>query len=554
MKLISSRAGTLLLAALVSVTPAFAADSATEEQSLSELRNTVVNLLQALVDKGLLTREQAQQMVKQAQDKAAAEAAAKVAKNAAQAKEDENAVRVPYVPQIVKDEISKEVAQTVKPGVVADVVDQAKKEGWGVPAALPEWLSRVKIFGDVTVRGQGDFYAKDNSFQQLLDYNAVNAAGGKTKIPATAAYLDTTSDRYRLRLRARFGVEGDLTENVRAFIRLASGSLTQVAGSESQTLGQYGNRYTVGFDQAYIVWDSAPPTKLSMNTLEGGRTPNPWFAPTELVYARDLTFEGVADTFRVGWGAGGPDRSHVYLTAGAFPMLEVPLQSQQDKWMLGAQIGTNLRFADGADHLRVAAAYYDFLKVTGQPNPIPDAGLTNFTAPAFVQFGNTMFDIANSTVDPAANLFALAAHFRIADLAANYEHNFGRYSFALTGEAVRNLGYNLQQIEAETPQIFPHSENHGYVGEVSVGNPVVDRFGLWRLAVGYRYVQPDAVLDAWTDADAHGGGTNSEGYYFWTTFGLAKNTWLRVRYYSANEIVGPRYGLDTLQIDVNARF
>jgi hypothetical protein len=552
MKPFPSRAGALLLTALASITPAFAADSPDQEQSLTELRNTVVNLLQALVDKGLLTREQAQQMVKQAQDKAAAEAAAKAAKNAAQAKEDENAVRVPYVPQIVKDEISKEVAETVKPGVVADVVDQAKKEGWGVPAALPEWLSRVKVFGDVTVRGQGDFFPTDNSTQQLLDYNVVNVAGGKTK--TANPYLDTNDDRYRLRVRARLGVEGDLTDNVRAFIRLASGSLTQVAGSESQTLGQYGNRYNVGIDQAYIVWDSAPPNKLSWNTLEGGRIPNPWFSPTELVYARDLTFEGVADTVRFGWGPGDADRSRVYLTAGAFPMLEVPLASQEDKWMLGAQLGTDLRFADGRDHLRFAAAYYDFLKVTGRQNT-PDSTLLNYTAPAFVQFGNTMFDISNSTTDPTVNLFALAAHFRVADVAVNYEHNFGaRYSFALTGEGVRNIGYNLTQVEALSGQIFDHSENHGYVGEVSFGNPNVDRFGRWRLAVGYRYVQPDAVLDAWTDADAHGGGTNSAGYYVWSTFGVAKNTWLRLRYYSMNEIVGPRYGLDTLQLDVNARF
>jgi len=82
-----------------------------------------------------------------------------------------------------------------------------------------------------------------------------------------------------------------------------------------------------------------------------------------------------------------------------------------------------------------------------------------------------------------------------------------------------------------------------------------DRFGAWRVAVGYRYVKADAVLDAWTDADFHEGGTNTEGYYFWTTFGVAKNTWLRLRYMSANEIDGvARYGNDILQLDVNARF
>ena len=60
-------------------------------------------------------------------------------------------------------------------------------------------------------------------------------------------------------------------------------------------------------------------------------------------------------------------------------------------------------------------AYYDFLHVTGQKNP-PDSELLNYTAPTFVQKGNTMFDISNiADLDPTVNLFALAAHFRLVD-------------------------------------------------------------------------------------------------------------------------------------------
>jgi hypothetical protein len=541
------------LAALLLLAPAVHAEDAAEKQSVEELRNTVINLLQALVDKGLLTREQAQQLVKQATDKAAADAAALAAKNAAQAKEEENAVRVPYVPQIVKDEISKQVAEEVKPAVVADVVKEAKEEKWGVPGALPEWLSRVHVFGDVTFREQSDIFPRDNSQNQIFDYNAINTAGGILK--ATYPFLDTTDDRNRFRLRARLGAEGDISPYLTAFIRLASGSLTSVAGSESQTLGQYGNRYTVGIDQAYIRWNTNTLDKLSFSTANFGRIPNPWFSPTELVFARDLTFEGVSDTLRLGWGPGGFDRSHVYMTLGAFPMLEVPLANQENKWMVGGQIGTNLRFNDGSDHLRFGAAYYDFLHVTGQRN-LPDSTLLNYTAPAFVQSGNSMFDIVNST-DPTntSNLFALAAHFRLVDLAGNFEHNFSpSYSLAVTGEGVRNIGYNLADVEALTEEQMPSKENTGYVGEVSFGTPVVDRFAAWRVAVGYRYVKRDAVLDAWTDADFHEGGTNADGYYIWTSFGLARDTWLRVRYMSSNEIDGPRYGLDILQVDLNARF
>ena len=545
---VAATAAILLLAP-----PAHAAQTPAEQQSMAELRDTVINLLQALVDKGLLTREQAQQLVKQAQDRAATEAAAAAAKNAAQEKDEQNAVRVPYVPQIVKDEISKQVAAEVQPAVVASVVEQAKNEKWGVPAALPDWLSRVKVFGDLTIRYQGDMLPSDNDQNQLLNFDAINQAGGLAK--TTFPFMNTTQDRNRLRERARLGVEADLSPNLTAYIRLSTGSLTDNAASESQTLGTYAERYSVGFDQAYLVWNSNLAGQLSMDTAEGGRLANPWYSPTELIYARDLTFEGVADTFRLGWGAGNADRSHVYATVGAFPVLEVPLQNSQSKWLLGAQLGTNLRFNDGDEHLRFAGAYYDFEHVSGVRNT-PNSTLTNFTAPAYVQFGNTMFDITNDTIDPAGtvNLFALAAHFRLVDVATSFDAAIGSHTLTLTGEAVRNIGYDRLRIEDLTGQSIDKNNNTGYVGEISFGDALVDESLKWRAAFGYRYVMSDAVLDAWTDADFHEGGTNAKGYYIWTQLGLTHNTWARLRFMSANEVSGPRYGLDIIQFDVNARF
>jgi len=538
-----------VVALLLATSPLQAAEGESERQSLEELRNTVVNLLQALVDKGLLTRDQAAGLVKQAQDKAAADVAAEAARSAATEKAEANAVRVPYVPQIVKDEISKQVADQVQPAVVASVVKEAKEEKWGVPGALPEWLTRMRLFGDVTLRAQTDMYASDNGL--ILDFNSINQAGGIGKV--ADPFLDTTSDRERLRLRARLGVEADITPTITAYIRLSSGSLTD-PGSESQTLGSYGARDPVAFDQAYILWNSSPVGTLATWTAEGGRMPNPWFSPTELVYARDLGFDGVASTMRLGWGEGGSDQSHFFATAGAFPLLEVPLQESGNKWLLGAQLGSYLRWDDGNQRLRLGAAYYDFLHITGEKNA-PDSTLLNYTAPAFIRYGNTVYDISNSTTDPTVNLFALAAHFRIADLAATYQLGFHRYSLGLTGEAVRNIGFNVDQVEALTGQPLTGSHDKGYVGEISFGDPAVAAFNQWRAALGYRYVQTDAVLDAWTDADFHEGGTNTEGYYLWAQYGVAKNTWLRLRYMSGNEISGPpRYGLDLVQFDVNTRF
>jgi hypothetical protein len=534
----------VLTASLV-LAPVLQASAESERQSLEELRNTVINLLQGLVDQGVLTREKAQAIVKQAQEKAAADAAAS-------AKADEGAVRVPYVPQVVKDEISKQVAEQVKPEVVASVVQEAKTEKWGVPGALPEWLSRVKVYGDVTLRAQEDLYDKNNSNHQLFDYFSINQAGSFTKAGVNE-FINTTQDRDRLRLRARLGVDAQISPTLSAGIRLASGSLTD-PGSESQNLGTYAARYTVGIDRAFILWNSSAAPALPAMSAIGGRFANPWFSPTELVFARDLQFEGVSSTGRLGFGGGtGAERSHVFVTVGAFPLLEVPLANPENKWMVGGQLGTNLRWADGRQRLSFAAGYYDFLHVSGVRNTTPDSTVFNYTAPAFIRQGNTYFDIADSSTN-SVNLFALAAHFRVADIAATYDIGVGRYVLGITGEAVRNVGYNRSNVEALSGQIQSRDENRGYVGEISFGDRSVDQFGRWRARVGYRYVMSDAVIDAWTDADFHEGGTNTAGYYVWGEFGVAKDTWLRLRYMSGNEIDGPAYGLDVIQFDLNTRF
>jgi hypothetical protein len=67
-------------------------------------------------------------------------------------------------------------------------------------------------------------------------------------------------------------------------------------------------------------------------------------------------------------------------------------------------------------------------------------------------------------------------------------------------------------------------------------------------------LQRDAVIDGYTDSDFHFGGTNARGYYLTADYGLSHNLWMRLRYLSANEIDGPIYEVDTLQIDMNARF
>ena len=558
MRLASAAATACVVLGSLYAGPADAASDQQDKQSVEVLRDTVINLLQALVQQGVITRQQAEDMVKRAQDKANADLAAEQARQAQEKKEEQGAVKVPYVPQIIQQKIANQVAAQVKPAVTSDVLQEAKKEGWGVPGALPDWIRKVKVTGDITLRGQDDLYGKGNDAGcpagtpygncTILDFNAINAAGGIQQAGVNA-FLNINQDRERFRARARFGVDVDLSNSFDAEIRLATGSLT-VPSSETQTLGSEFGRYTAGFDRIWIRWQGKTSAGFPYLSAIGGKFADPFFAPTELVYAEILDFDGAALTGRLGFGDGSAEQSNVFLTLGGFPIQEIELVNRNDKWMVGGQLGTTLRFGDG-QHFTLAGAYYDFIHTRGIPNSF-DSTLNNYTIPPYVTHGNTMCDISNSS-DQTVALFGLCSQYRIADVSAGYVLPIGQFSFSLDAEGARNIGFNRSSIA----NIFGYdveSRRSGYVGDLAFGDPTVFQAWKWRAMVGYRYVQRDAVLDALTDPDFHEGGTDAQGYFLRTDLGLADNVWTRLRYLSGREIDGPRYRVDVIQLDLNARF
>jgi polyhydroxyalkanoate synthesis regulator phasin len=539
------------VAAALTLATTAPAHAASERQELEELRNTVVNLLQGLVERGVISQEQARQMVSRAQEKASAEAEATAAA-------DEGAVRVPYVPQIVKDEIAKQVAETVRPAVVDDVVGRAKSERWGVPAALPDWLSRVRVSGDVRLRLEQQLFANGNAEDFYLDFGQINARGGLARA-GTAALLNVTEDRFRMRARARLGFAADLGSGWKAGLRFVTGAL-QDAGSPNQTLGNEFSKFSFNLDQAYIRYDAGRSSESPSVSVVGGRFASPWFTPTQLVVDDDITFEGVAVTGRLPVGFLGGSGSNVYLTLGAMPVQEVALTAR-DKWLYGAQLGTELRF-DDRHVLRAGAAYYDFRNVAGRRNSF-ESTLLDYTAPPFLRIGNSLFDIRNSA-DLTSNLYALASAFEIANVAVSYEVPIGSYSLLLVADAAKNLGFDRNEIRARTG-LDIEERTDAYQFEVGFGHPRVAALGAWRATLGYRYVERDSVLDAITDSNPRAGGTDQKGFFFRGSFGLSARSSIALRYFSFDEIDGVlypfgvqgqrfRFGLDTVQVDFNAQF
>lgn len=526
-----------------SIQPVQAAEQA---NALEEVRNTVINLLEALVQKGVMTREQAATMVAAAQEKAVSDSAARNA----EAADEKDAVRVTYVPEIVQQQISERVRGEIRPEVVKDVMAQAREERWGIPGALPEWLTGVRISGDVRARAEGAVYAAGNATNAYLDFNAVNSAGG-VGAAGIDALLNTTEDRLRSVGRARLGLTAKVGDSSTVDIRLATGN-ARTPNSTNQTMGTYGGRWTVNVDRAAILWNPVNGMHDRELDLRFGRFANPFVSTSELVWDTDLGFEGFSASYAM--DLFGRDPAHMerslFLTVGAFPLQEVAL-STKDKWLLGGQLGTEIALGSDSS-LRIAAAYFAYRNITGVRNSF-DNTLLDFTAPEFVTKGNSLFDIRNDA-NPGTNRFALAGDYELAtaslllDVAA-----FGANHVMLGAEYVKNIGWKAEDVFARTG-VKTDARVQGYDASLTVGRPVLSGLGQWRGFISYRYLERDAVLDAFTDSDFRLGGTDTQGYQLGFDLGLTRGSWLRLRYLTANEIDGPPLGIDVWQLDLNAQF
>jgi hypothetical protein len=203
--------------------------------------------------------------------------------------------------------------------------------------------------------------------------------------------------------------------------------------------------------------------------------------------------------------------------------------------------------------MRAALAYYDYHNIHGIPNPTLGSQIYDWTAPAFRQKGNTVFNIDNDA-NAATNLFALASKFQVLNLTANVDlAYFEPFNIRLIGDYAKNLGFDQAEIRQRTGLTVEGKTTAWRTG-VLLGKPDIRAFKDWQVFLDYRYIGADSVLDAFADSDFNLGGTNAKGYTLGAQFGLDRNVWARLRWLSADEITGPPLSIDVLQIDVNARF
>ncbi|MDH7588955.1 putative porin [Serratia bockelmannii] len=538
--------------------------------------NATVNLIRLLVKQGVLTKEQSEALVRQAEEEAqqARQQPPRTAVAAAAGPDVQPGdVRVPYIPETVRDQIRDEVK--------GEVIAQAKSENWAAPNTFPAWASRIKVTGDVRTRSESRFYSGGNS-DQVIDFNALNDGGPydvntntNTSLPPL---LNTRKNREnRFRVRARLGVEAALSDNWSSAVRVATGSDDSPV-STNQTLGDNSGKKNIWLDRAWIGWHS------SDNVWDArlGRAANP-FVSTDILFSNELNLDGIALSaahLKVA------DDTSLFGTLGAFPLEygsdSWPSRSQnkgksEDKWLFGAQVGSEWRINEN-NTLRGALAYYHFENIEGRRSsscslytgdPACD---TDWSRPGFMQKGNTLFLLRNIALDPnnpqqtpQPQYVGLASEFNLLDVNLIWDtETFNALKLRLQGDYVRNLAYDESKMRRRSEgQIINNLNGDGgvqsganaWMVQAALGRSMdMSHEGDWNLYAGYKYIQPDALPDAYNDSSFHLGGTNAKGYYLGANYALTDNVSVEGRWSSSDEVYGDPLSINVFQLDLNARF
>jgi hypothetical protein len=568
--------------AAASLTPA-----AQPRVQLSE--SFAINLVNRLVERGVLTQADAADMIALAkadaqvaqQEREQLFTAAQVAAEAPPAADDE--VRVTYVPETVKDELRSQIKD--------ELLKETKENKLLAPQyQLPEWVAAFHPHADFRVRYEYiGFPTGNDATGAFPNFNVINTAQAfdtsSISNPLFSPQYNTTEDRQRTRFRLRFGAELDLDDNFTLGIRLGTGdSNNPVSGNQSfggTNLGQGGNfsqqggnfsKYAIWLDRAFLRWE--PTESVSMSI---GRFDNPFFSTTA-IYSDDLGFDGLV--FQAHHEIS--DGIEPFLTVGSFPVFNTDLQfasnqpvkfESRDKWLNAAQIGVNWKINKDWN-LKIGTAYYDFRNIEGElstpyvPRNAEDPGDTDHSRPSFAQKGNTYMALRRILADPTNGngttnqfqYFGLATPFRIHSVTGRLNYDgFEPFQVSLLGEYLKNIAFDSARLASlginnrgATGQF--EGGDTAYYLNLRVGKPELAAKYDWFAYLGYRHIESDAVVDGFNDQDFGGGGTNMKGYSLGAAMALSPRVSMAFRYFNASQIAGPQFRSGIFQFDLSAKF
>ena len=548
-----------------------------------------VKLIRLLIQKGILSQKQAGDLLRETGGTATASSQSSrrkhgapppvaVAEEAPPA-EKKGEIRVTYVPQFVRKQIADQVR--------SEVMNETQQEGWAAPGALPEWTKRFQLYGDLRVRYDRDSFDKNN-YNQFVNFANINNGsafdannyGAGSLAQGNPPFLNTTEDRDRARVRARIGVKAFIDDGLTADVRISTGA-DQGPVTPNQTLGQPGDfaKYAVYIDRANFTYTGVPGL-----SLYAGRFNNPFFA-TDLMFYSELGFDGIAGSYNHAIN----DTTSAFITGGAFPVLNSAFDfstnsdvkfGSDNAYMLAVQAGGDWRARPDV-LAKLGVGFFDFTGIQGavsRPCEPQLAGAyycnTDNTRFPFQQFGNTVYALRSIVNTPNVTnpvnpqYYGLASKFSVLEVHPRVEiTSYHPVDVMLEGEFLKNLAFDRDAILVHGPVQGPigpvnNLGNNGYYqgGDTAwmvkgtIGNLAIHKRWDWNLTAAYKYLESDSTLDSINDSDFHLGGTNAQGYILAGSLGIARDTMVSLRWFSSEQISGPKYGNDVLQLDLQSSF
>lgn len=222
---------------------------------------------------------------------------------------------------------------------------------------------------------------------------------GDIRVRYETSFQQGAANRNRERVRARFHMNGRLSEEFSGGLSLATGSLDEPI-STNQTLTGFFNRKNLGIDKAWITYK---PKYAPFLKLDAGKFASPWYH-TALSFDRDLNPEGFAETLSFDLNA--PVLKNITAVGFQLPFNETAVG--QDSFILGGQIQTHFRI-----HSRARLALYGAGINVNRTDPIAIALANGTLRPSLPNTNTYRYDTSGTVVGYASKFAYLDAIVRL---------------------------------------------------------------------------------------------------------------------------------------------
>jgi len=343
--------------------------------------------------------------------------------------------------------------------------------------------------------------AEGDSWEDRISFN------GDFRLRYEAIDIDEQIRRDRMRLRAQFGMNATISDNVDFILQLSTGAPDPV--STNQTLDDGFSTKDIGVNLAYVNWKIADGMKAMM-----GKMKNPLFRAggTQLIWDGDLTMEGLAFTYEAG---------KLFTNVGAFSVEERSVQS--DSLLYAAQVGWQQPIGEDSK-LTAGAGYFAYTNTVGHLpfyNGLP-RGNTVEQIGTTLPLGTYVYDYKNT------------------EIFAQYATKLADWPFLFYGHATWNNEVSTQ--------------DRGYIVGVKMGS--AKKEGDMEFGLAYEDLEADAVIGTFSDSDFGGGGTDSYGYILKGKYVLRKRINVAGTLFinKVDRYLGTELDYSRLQLDLEYKF